>query len=232
MPTSAHLFLTNLLVLFTFYIFVAWIDYILQLCSLCQFSMPKVPARMSLTRAERVKDRTSTTRPSICLKFSFTRVLTVLVAITGAAGESIGSASVFALASASPRKIILINRNAETRQTVDGIESQFAINYVSHFLLTNLLIPSILAAGPGSRVVNVSSSAARHPTNLDFDDYNLSNGETYTAFDRYTQAKLAQVVFTIALAKKWRSTRSSPSRFIQALFPALCAHRQARNGNL
>ena len=42
-------------------------------------------------------------------------------------------------------------------KTVDGIESQFGTNYIGHFLLTNLIMPKILAAGPGSRIVNVSS---------------------------------------------------------------------------
>ncbi|TVY24607.1 Short-chain dehydrogenase TIC 32-like protein [Lachnellula hyalina] len=182
------------------------------------------------------------------------------IVITGATGSSIGSAAALALASASPRKIILVNRNATKSQelihfintsypsapithivcdlsslksveeasfeiskeapsldilvnnaatppgpysqTVDGIESQFAIDYVSHFFLTNLLMPNIIAAGLGARVVNVSSSAARHRTQLDFEDYNFSNGAKYTAFDGYTQAKLAIVVFTIALAKR------------------------------
>ena len=187
-------------------------------------------------------------------------MLTAVVVITGATGSSIGSAAAFALASAFPRKIVLVNRNETKSQelidsiqieypsaavthvicdlsnlkpveeavskiltevpsldilinnaatppgpyskTVDGIESQFSIDYVSHFLLTNLLMPSIIAAGPDSRVVNISSSAARHRPHLDFADHNFSNGEKYTAFDGYTQAKLALVVFTFALAKR------------------------------
>jgi len=189
-------------------------------------------------------------------------MLTAVVVITGATGSSIGSAAAFALASASPKKIILVNRNETKSQelinsiqiiypsapvthvicdlsnlqsveeaaskilieapsldilinnaatppgpyskTIDGIESQFAIDYVSHFLLTNLLMPSIIAAGPGARVVNVSSSAARHRMHIDFEDYNFSSGEKYTAFDGYTQAKLALVIFTIAIAKRMK----------------------------
>ncbi len=41
--------------------------------------------------------------------------------------------------------------------TADGIESQLGRNHVAHFLLTNLLMPKILAAGNGARIVNVSS---------------------------------------------------------------------------
>lgn len=43
--------------------------------------------------------------------------------------------------------------------TGDGIESQFHANHIGHFLLTQLLMPKILAAGPGARVVNLSSNA-------------------------------------------------------------------------
>jgi len=39
----------------------------------------------------------------------------------------------------------------------EGIEMQFAVNHLGHFLLTNLLMPKIIAAGPGARIVNVSS---------------------------------------------------------------------------
>lgn len=44
-------------------------------------------------------------------------------------------------------------------KTVDGIESQFVTNFIGHFLLTNLILANILAAGEGTRIVNVSSLA-------------------------------------------------------------------------
>lgn len=71
---------------------------------------------------------------------------------------------------------ILINNGAimvcPYEKSVDGIELQFATNYVGHFLLTNLLIEKILKAGPGGRVVNVSSSAHRSGV-IRFDDVNF-----------------------------------------------------------
>ena len=71
---------------------------------------------------------------------------------------------------------ILINNAAimacPYSKTNDGIESQFATNYLGHFLLTNLLLGKILAAGPEARIVNVSSTANRS-TGVDFDDYNF-----------------------------------------------------------
>jgi NAD(P)-dependent dehydrogenase (short-subunit alcohol dehydrogenase family) len=42
-------------------------------------------------------------------------------------------------------------------KTKDGLEMHFGVNHVSHFLLTNLLMPKILAAGPVARIINISS---------------------------------------------------------------------------
>ena len=50
---------------------------------------------------------------------------------------------------------VMAVRTYETSK--DGIESQFAANHVGHFLLTNLLIDEILAAGKEGTVVNVAS---------------------------------------------------------------------------
>ena len=57
-------------------------------------------------------------------------------------------------------------------KTVDGIECQFGTNHIGHFLLTNLIMPKILAAGPGARIVNLSSSAHRM-ADVNLDDYNF-----------------------------------------------------------
>ena len=56
-------------------------------------------------------------------------------------------------------------------KTVDGIECQFGTNHVGHFLLTNLIVPKILAAGTGARIVNVSS-VSHQEANVNLDDYN------------------------------------------------------------
>ena len=57
--------------------------------------------------------------------------------------------------------------------TVDGIETQFGINHVGHFLLTNLLMDTIVAASPGARIVNVSSF--RYLSGgVRFDDWNFN----------------------------------------------------------
>lgn len=53
--------------------------------------------------------------------------------------------------------------------TKDGLEVQFGTNHIGHFLFTNLLLPKVLAAGQGARIVNVSSSAHRF-AGIQFED--------------------------------------------------------------
>ncbi|KAK9327159.1 hypothetical protein V1520DRAFT_66095 [Lipomyces starkeyi] len=86
-------------------------------------------------------------------------------------------------------------------KSVDGIESQFATNYIGHFLLTNLIIGKLLKAGPGARIVNVSSSAHRSGT-IRFDDPGFSDGKFYNEWEAYAQSKSANILFSRALATK------------------------------
>ena len=58
-------------------------------------------------------------------------------------------------------------------KTVDGFENQFAANHLGHFLLTNLLMGKILAAGEGARIVNLSSMGYEI-SEFRFDDWNFS----------------------------------------------------------
>lgn len=57
-------------------------------------------------------------------------------------------------------------------KTEDGLESQFGTNHIGHFLFTNLIMPKILEAGNGSRIVNISSSGHKRGP-VRFDDYNF-----------------------------------------------------------
>lgn len=77
----------------------------------------------------------------------------------------------------------------------DGHELRFAVNYLSHFLLTLKLLPIILASAP-ARIVNVSS-IGQYP--LDF--ANLMMERDYEGTRAYRQSKLAQIMFTIDLAE-------------------------------
>jgi retinol dehydrogenase 14 len=86
--------------------------------------------------------------------------------------------------------------------TPDGLESTFVVNYLSHFLLTYLLLDTLKASAP-SRIVNVSSSA-HYTGHLNFDD--LQEEKSYGAIKSYSQSKLAQVLFTHALADHLKGT--------------------------
>lgn len=59
------------------------------------------------------------------------------------------------------------------RTTVDGFNAQFQVNYASHFLLTLLLLPSLIRGGKegqNSRIVNVTSITCLMG-NINFDDF-------------------------------------------------------------
>ena len=84
--------------------------------------------------------------------------------------------------------------------SVDGHELRFAVNYLSGFLLTHLLMPLLKAAAP-SRIVNVASAGQKA---LDFDDIMLT--KNYNGTDAYRHSKLAQVLFTVDLANELKGS--------------------------
>lgn len=82
------------------------------------------------------------------------------------------------------------------RQTRDGYELRFAVNYLAGYLLTRLLLPRLLSSGP-ARIVNVAS-AGQAP--IDFSDVMLE--KHYDGARAYRQSKLAQIMFTFDLAEE------------------------------
>ncbi|KAG9502069.1 hypothetical protein J7337_007785 [Fusarium musae] len=183
--------------------------------------------------------------------------------ITGPSLNGIGSATAYALATASPRTLILIARSKAKYQpvidkiheidasidvkfietdlasmasvrnateailsdrditaidgvfnnagvitndlvrTVDGFESQFAINHLSHFLLTNMLMPRLLTSS-SPRVVNISSLGHKYsePT---FHDPHFKDidPKSYSPAEAYAQSKGAQILFSVALNRRY-----------------------------
>uniref|UniRef100_A0A287B1E0 Dehydrogenase/reductase X-linked n=1 Tax=Sus scrofa TaxID=9823 RepID=A0A287B1E0_PIG len=82
------------------------------------------------------------------------------------------------------------------RETEDGFEEHFGVNYLGHFLLTHLLLDDLQASGsPGrsARVVTVSS-ATHYVGELDLDDLQSSGG--YSPHGAYARSKLALVLFS------------------------------------
>jgi NAD(P)-dependent dehydrogenase (short-subunit alcohol dehydrogenase family) len=84
------------------------------------------------------------------------------------------------------------------RVTGDGFEEVFAVNHLAPFLLANLLLDRLRESAP-ARIV-VVASAAHLGQRLDFDD--LQNERGYKAMRTYGRSKLANVMFTYALARR------------------------------
>lgn len=102
---------------------------------------------------------------------------------------------------------LLINNAAATggggerRVSADGHELAFAVNYLSHFLLTHELLPLLDRSAP-ARIVNVSSMGQAP---IDFDDVMMER--SYNSGDAYRRSKLAQIMFTIDLAAQLDPSR-------------------------
>jgi NAD(P)-dependent dehydrogenase (short-subunit alcohol dehydrogenase family) len=98
----------------------------------------------------------------------------------------------------------------ERKESEDGFELTFAVNYLAHFLLTSLLLPLLRESAP-ARIVNVAS-AGQSP--VDFDDVMLER--RYDGMRAYAQSKLAQIMFTFELAGHLSGSGVS----VNALHPA------------
>ena len=86
--------------------------------------------------------------------------------------------------------------------TVDGLEMTFALDHLAYFLLATLLLPVLERSAP-ARIINVSSGA-QGTGKIDFDD--LQGGKRYSGWRAYSQAKLANVLFTYELARRLQGT--------------------------
>jgi NAD(P)-dependent dehydrogenase (short-subunit alcohol dehydrogenase family) len=106
-----------------------------------------------------------------------------------------------------PRLDALVNNagialigDPERRVSEDGYELHLQVNYLAGYLLTRLLLPRLRESAP-ARIVNVSSIGQAAP---DFDDLMLENG--YDTGRAYGQSKLAQIMFTLELARELEGT--------------------------
>lgn len=87
-------------------------------------------------------------------------------------------------------------------QTPDGYEMTFAVNHLSHFLLTNLLLDLIIDSAP-ARIITVSSSA-HGSARFDFD--NLNAEKKFHGWGAYCISKLGNLLFTFALSRRLEGT--------------------------
>ncbi|MBO2942664.1 SDR family oxidoreductase [Paenibacillus sp. F411] len=95
---------------------------------------------------------------------------------------------------------VVMTRRKETAQ---GFEMDLGVNHLGHFLLTHLLLKSLLAAEQG-RVVTVASGAYK-AGNIRFDDPFMTR--RYHPIKAYAQSKLANVLFTKELADRLQGSR-------------------------
>ena len=86
-------------------------------------------------------------------------------------------------------------------RTAEGFETQFGVNHLGPFALTNLLLPKI-----GDRVVTVSSGAHRMGR-IDLADLNWKR-RRYRRWNAYGQSKLANLLFTLELERRLTATGS------------------------
>ena len=108
------------------------------------------------------------------------------------------------------------------RETTEGFEMTFAVNYLAPFLLTNLLLDRLKASAP-SRIVNVSSDSHQSGY-IRMDDLELKKG--YRIMRAYGQSKLALVLFTYELARRLQGTGVTAN----CLHPGFTATNIGQNG--
>ena len=82
-------------------------------------------------------------------------------------------------------------------RSVDGLELTWATNHIAPFLLTDLLLP-LLVAAPAGRIVNVTSEIYSRKLDLE----NLQGERNYSYFGAYRTSKLGNVLFTTELARR------------------------------
>ncbi len=88
---------------------------------------------------------------------------------------------------------VFLPHQDERQVTGDGYELHFQVNYLSGYLLVDMLRPLLVKSAP-SRIVNVASG--QRP--IDFDD--LMSEQDYSGIDAYMRSKNAQVMMAFAMA--------------------------------
>lgn len=103
-----------------------------------------------------------------------------------------------------PKIDVLINNAgcyvSDLQLNVDGLEMQFATNHLGHFLLTNLILENVKAAGK-ARIINLASIAHKSTRELNLDDINYEK-EEYGGWKSYSRSKYCNILFTNELAKR------------------------------
>ncbi len=110
----------------------------------------------------------------------------------------------------------------ERKLTADGFETTMAVNHFGHFVLTHRLLPALKAARQG-RVVHVSSMAHMRG-GIDLAD--LTFERDFTGYGAYSASKLANVLFSNALAQRLKGTKVTSN----ALHPGVIKTKLLKTG--
>jgi NAD(P)-dependent dehydrogenase (short-subunit alcohol dehydrogenase family) len=105
--------------------------------------------------------------------------------------------------------------------SADGHELLFAVNYLAGFLLTHLLLPLLKESAP-AHIVNVASAGQQA---IDFNDVMLTHG--YSGTRAYCQSKLAEIMFTIDLARELHGSGVTVNSLHPASYMATSMVREA-----
>lgn len=97
---------------------------------------------------------------------------------------------------------------AERSVTDDGFEKTFQVNYLAPFLLTNLLMPTLINSG--ATVINTSSTA-HYMGNLDLDDLGLER--RFSKWRAYGNAKLEDLLFAREISRRYGGKGVSSASF-------------------
>lgn len=104
-------------------------------------------------------------------------------------------------------------------EQVNGIEKQFVVNHLGHFVLVNQLLPQVVAAPQGRVVVVSSGSSIRTAPEQGIEFDNLSGERGYDPGRAYGQSKLANVLFSLELAGRLEGTNATTNALRPGVIP-------------
>ena len=138
----------------------------------------------------------------------------------------LNSVRAFAAETTAPIDVLINNAGVMATplgRTAQGFETQFGVNHLGHFALTNLLLPMIT-----DRVVSVASGAHRRG-HIDLSDLNWER-RRYQRWAAYGQSKLANLLFVLELERRL-TTAGSTVRALAAHPGYAATNLQSHSGN-
>ena len=110
------------------------------------------------------------------------------------------------------------------KTSVDGIEMTFALNHLSYFLLTNLMLDALIGSAR-ARIVNVAS-AVHKGAKIKMDS--VHSPRCYLGWRAYSRSKLCNLLFTYEMARRLEGTAVT----VNALHPGLVGTNILNNNGL